>query len=51
MLLHPKRRELDQALAHASSYQEWLGIAQELDTRDGLMDWRNSDASAFAMSA
>ncbi|WP_410210151.1 DUF3336 domain-containing protein [Aquirhabdus sp.] len=51
MPLHPKRRELDQALAHASSYQEWLGIAQELDTLDGLMDWRSSDASAFCHEA
>jgi TAG lipase/steryl ester hydrolase/phospholipase A2/LPA acyltransferase len=40
-------RLLNKALAQANNYAEWLSIAEELDTLDGLMAWRNSDASEF----
>lgn len=42
-----KRRELKKALAQANSYAEWLNIATELDAIEGLMAWRDSDASEF----
>jgi TAG lipase/steryl ester hydrolase/phospholipase A2/LPA acyltransferase len=42
-----QKQTLNQALAQASTYQEWLSVAQALDEHDGLMDWRSSDASAF----
>jgi NTE family protein len=38
---------LERELAEASSYGEWLEIAQELDEADGLMAWRRSSASGF----
>ena len=47
MLKGGKQHQLESALAQASTYQEWLSVAQELDAEDGLMDWRSSDASAF----
>ena len=46
-MLNDKQRQLNKALAQASSYQEWLFAAQQLDAEEGLMDWRSSDASAF----
>ena len=42
-----QKQTLNQALAQASTYQEWLSVAQALDEHDGLMDWRSSDASSF----
>ncbi len=42
-----QKQLLNQALAQAATYQEWLSVAQALDEYDGLMDWRSSDASAF----
>jgi TAG lipase/steryl ester hydrolase/phospholipase A2/LPA acyltransferase len=42
-----QKQTLSQALAQASTYQEWLSVAQALDEHDGLMDWRSSDASSF----
>ena len=42
-----QKQHLTQALTQASSYQEWLSAAQALDEYEGLMDWRNSDGSAF----
>ena len=47
MLKGGKQRQLETALAQASTYQEWLSVAQALDAEEGLMDWRSSDASAF----
>ncbi len=47
MLNGGKQRSLATALAQASTYQEWLSVAQILDGEEGLMDWRSSDASAF----
>lgn len=47
MLHHDKHRQLHKALAQANSYAEWLAIAEELDTAEGLMAWRASDASQF----
>lgn len=42
-----QKQTLNQALAQANTYQEWLSVAQELDALDGLLEWRSSDASAF----
>ncbi len=42
-----KRSALKKSLAQANSYAEWLKNAEELDQVDGLMDWRNSNASEF----
>ncbi len=47
MLNTGKRSALKKSLAQANSYAEWLSIATELDTIEGLMDWRNSNASEF----
>ena len=42
-----KRRDLEKALAQANSYAEWLSVAEALDTIDGLMAWRDQNASEF----
>lgn len=47
MLISGKNRKLNKALAQATTYTEWLSAAEALDEADGLMEWRNSDASAF----
>ncbi len=35
MLKGGKQHQLESALAQASTYQEWLSVAQELDAEDG----------------
>lgn len=47
MLSPAKRLKLNQALAQATTYAEWHSAAEALDIADGLMAWRNSDASEF----
>lgn len=39
------KHQLEKALKHANTYAEWLSIAEELDTAEGLMKWRRSDDS------
>ena len=50
MLKGGKQHQLESALAQASTYQEWLSVAQELDAEDGLMDWRSSVPPPFFMN-
>ena len=45
MLTHNKQHQLKKALKQASTYAEWLTIAEELDAAEGLIQWRSSDAS------
>jgi len=42
-----KIKQLNAALAAATSYPEWLHAAEMLDAAEGLMDWRQSDAKGF----
>jgi TAG lipase/steryl ester hydrolase/phospholipase A2/LPA acyltransferase len=44
---HRKLSPLNKALAQASSYAEWLSIAEDIDTKNGQMAWRARDASAY----
>jgi len=47
MHLSAKQRELNKNLAHATSYNQWLQAAEALDAAEGLLAWRDSDASEF----
>jgi TAG lipase/steryl ester hydrolase/phospholipase A2/LPA acyltransferase len=47
MLSHRKLSQLTKALAQANSYAEWLSIAEEIDTANGHMAWRATDASGY----
>lgn len=42
-----KIEKLNKALAQATTYEEWLSAAEALDIAEGLMAWRDSDASEF----
>ncbi|MCP4807300.1 MAG: DUF3336 domain-containing protein [Proteobacteria bacterium] len=39
-----KRRELEQAVEAAPTYDEWVGLAEEFDRTTGADEWRDQDA-------